>query len=146
MCLGFMIPRPSLDKGSVRESHLTLARVLEAFPPYEVSYHSSNLVAHPRIGVPIAAMYHIEENNIWLTIRILLVKERLHLPQTIIFPFRVSMSFSKLALVGSRKPIWMPKYRTPCPSGIHLSPTSCPPLPYGYGFTPIYFCLKNKAE
>jgi hypothetical protein len=31
--LGSMIPRPLLDKGSVRESHLTLARVLEAFPP-----------------------------------------------------------------------------------------------------------------
>ncbi len=30
--LGFMIPRSPLDKGSVRESHLTLARVLEAFP------------------------------------------------------------------------------------------------------------------
>ncbi|CAK9877057.1 unnamed protein product, partial [Sphagnum jensenii] len=28
--------------------------------------------------------------------------------------------------MGNRKPIWMPKYRTPCPSGIHLSPTSCP--------------------
>ncbi len=28
-----MIPRPLLDKGNVRESHLTLARVLEAFPP-----------------------------------------------------------------------------------------------------------------
>jgi hypothetical protein len=47
-----MIPKSPLDKGSVRKSHLTLARVLEAFPPYEVSYHSSNLVAHPRIGVP----------------------------------------------------------------------------------------------
>jgi hypothetical protein len=31
--LGSMIPWPPLDKGSVRESHLTLARVLEAFPP-----------------------------------------------------------------------------------------------------------------
>jgi hypothetical protein len=30
--LGFMIPRSALDKGSVRESHLTLACVLEAFP------------------------------------------------------------------------------------------------------------------
>jgi hypothetical protein len=51
--LGSMIFRPSLDKGNVRESHLTLARVLEAFPPYEVLYHSSDLVAHPWIGVPV---------------------------------------------------------------------------------------------
>jgi len=51
--LGSIIPRPPLDKGRVRESHLTLAHVLEAFPPpNEVSYHSSDLVAHPRIGVP----------------------------------------------------------------------------------------------
>jgi hypothetical protein len=28
-----MIPRPLLNKGSVREPHLTLACVLEAFPP-----------------------------------------------------------------------------------------------------------------
>jgi hypothetical protein len=51
--LGSMIPRPSLDKRSVRESHLTLAHVLEAFPPpNEVSYHSSDLVTHLRIRVP----------------------------------------------------------------------------------------------
>ncbi len=31
--LGSMIPRPLLNKGSVREPHLTLACVLEAFPP-----------------------------------------------------------------------------------------------------------------
>jgi hypothetical protein len=35
------------------------------------------------------------------------------------------MSFSKLASVGNQKPIWMPKYRTPCPLGIHFNQTSC---------------------
>jgi hypothetical protein len=56
----------------------------------------------------------------------LMARKRLHMPQVIIVLFRASMSFSKLALVGSWKPIWMPKYRTPYPSGIHLSSTFCP--------------------
>jgi hypothetical protein len=67
------------------------------------------------LGFQQAAKYHIEEINTWLATRILSTRERLHLPQAIIFPFKVSMNFSKLASVGSRKPIWMPKYRTPCP-------------------------------
>jgi hypothetical protein len=78
------------------------------------------------LGFQQAAKYHIEENNTWLATKILPAGERLQLPQAIISPFRASMSFSKLASMGSRKPIWMPKYQTPCPSGIHLNPTSCP--------------------
>ncbi len=122
-----MIPRSPLDKGSVRESHLTLARVLEAFSP-QMKFCTISLIWLHILGLGFqhAAKYHIEENNTWLATGILLARERLHLPQAIIFPFRVSMNFSKLASVGSHKPIWMPKYRTPCPSGIHLSSTSCP--------------------
>ncbi len=56
------------------------------------------------LGFQQAARYHIEET------RILSARERLHLPQAIIFPFKASMSFSKLASVGSQKPIWMLKY------------------------------------
>jgi hypothetical protein len=48
-----------------------------------------------------------------LATKILSARERLHLPQAIIFPFRVNMSLSKLASMGNRKPIWMPKYQTP---------------------------------
>jgi hypothetical protein len=65
------------------------------------------------LGFQQAAMYHIEENNTWLVTKILLAKKRLHLPQAIIFSFRANMSFSKLATMGSRKPIQMPKYQTP---------------------------------
>jgi hypothetical protein len=78
------------------------------------------------LGFQQAARYHIEENNTWLATRILPAKERLRLPQAIIFPFKASMSFSKLASVGSEKPIWMPKYQTPCPSEIHLNLTFSP--------------------
>jgi hypothetical protein len=53
------------------------------------------------LGFQQVAMYHIEENNIWLATRILPTRERLQLPQAIIFPFRVSMNFSKLASVNS---------------------------------------------
>jgi hypothetical protein len=122
-----MIPRPPLDKGSVRESHLTLAHVLEAFPP-QMKFHTTPLIwLHIlELGFQHATKYHIKENNIWLATKNFPTRKRLHLPQAIIFPFRVNMSFSKLASSNSRKPIWMPKYRTPCPPGIHLSPTSCP--------------------
>jgi hypothetical protein len=122
-----MIPRPLLDKGSLRESHLTLARVLEVFPP-QMKFHTTLLIWLHILGLGFQrdAKYHIEENNTWLATIILSMRERLHLPQAIIFPFRVSMNFSKLTSTGSRKPIWMPKYQTPCPLGIHLSPTSCP--------------------
>ncbi len=122
-----MIPRPLLDKGSVKESHLTLAHVLETFPP-QMKFRTTPLIRLHILGLGFqqATKYHIEENNIWLAIRILQVRKKLHLPQAIIFLFRVNMSFSKLAFMGNRKPIWMPKYRTPCPSGIHLSPTSSP--------------------
>jgi hypothetical protein len=41
--LGSMIPRPPLDKGSVRESHLTLARVLEAFSP-QMKFRTTPLI------------------------------------------------------------------------------------------------------
>ncbi len=78
------------------------------------------------LGFQQATKYHIEKNNTWLATRILLTRERLHLPHAIIFPFTVSMSFSKLALAGSRKLIWMFKYRTPYHSGIHHNPISCP--------------------
>ncbi len=125
--LGSMIPRLPLDKGSVRESHLTLACVLEAFP-LQMKFHTTLLIwLHIlKLGFQQTAKYHIEENNTWLATRILLVGKRLHLPHAIILPFKVNMNFPKLTLVGSRKPIWMPKYQTLCPSGIHLSPTSCP--------------------
>ncbi len=122
-----MILRPLLDKGSVRKSHLTLACVLEVFPP-QMKFCTSPLIwLHIlQLGFQQAAKYHIKENNNWLATKILLARKRSCLPQAIIFPFRASRSFSKLALVGSRKPIWMPKYQTPCPSRIHFSPTSCP--------------------
>jgi hypothetical protein len=125
--LGSMIPRPPLDKGSVRESHLTLARVLEAFPP-QMKFHTTPLIWLHILGLRFqqVARYHIEKSNTWLATRILPTRERLHLPRAMIFPFRVSMSLSKLASMGNRKPIWMPKYRTLWPSGIHLSPTSWP--------------------
>ncbi len=125
--LGSMIPRPPLNKGSVRESHLTLAHVLEAFPP-QMKFHTTPMIWLHILGLEFqqATRYHIEESNTWLVTRILPARKRLHLPQVIIFPFRASMSFSKLASMGSRKPILMPKYRTPCPSRMHLSPISCP--------------------
>ncbi len=41
--LGSMIPRLSLDKGNARESHLTLARVLEAFAP-QMKFHTTPLI------------------------------------------------------------------------------------------------------
>ncbi len=109
-----MIPRPLLDKGSVRKSHLTLARVLEAFPP-QMKFHTTFLIWLHILGLGFqqAARYHIEESNTWLATMILPTRERLHLPQAIIFPFRVSMSFSKLASMGNQKPILMPNYRTP---------------------------------
>ncbi len=109
-----MIPTPPLDKGNVRESHLTLARVLEAFPP-QMKFRTTPLIWLHILGLGFqqAARYHIEESNTWLATKILPARERLHLPQAIIFPFRVSMSFSKLASMGNRKPICMPKYRTP---------------------------------
>jgi hypothetical protein len=40
---GSMILRPPLDKGSVRKSHLTLARVLEAFPP-QMKFRTTPLI------------------------------------------------------------------------------------------------------
>jgi hypothetical protein len=45
------------------------------------------------LGFQQSAKYHIEESNTWLATRILPAKERLHLPQVIIFPFKVNMSF-----------------------------------------------------
>jgi hypothetical protein len=57
---------------------------------------------------------------------ILLARERLHLPHAIIFPFKANINLLKLASVGSWKPIWMPKYQTSYPSGIHLNSTFCP--------------------
>ncbi len=91
--LGSMIPRPPLDKRSVRESHLTLACVLEAFPPYEVSYHSSNLVAHPRIGVP--ACHHVPHwgKQYLVGNQNFVGKREVTIAQAIIFLFRTSMSF-----------------------------------------------------
>jgi hypothetical protein len=76
-----MIPRPSLDKGSVRESHLTLARVLEAFPP-QMKFRTTPLIRLHILGLGFqqATKYHIEESNTWLATRILPVRERLHLP------------------------------------------------------------------
>ncbi len=125
--LGSMIPRSLLNKGSVKESHYTLARVLEALPP-QVKFRTTPLIRLHILGLGFqqAARYHIEESNTWLVTRILPIKKRLQLPQAIIFLFRANMSFSKLASMGNHKPIWMPKYRTPCPSRIHLNPTSCP--------------------
>jgi hypothetical protein len=38
-----MIVRPPLDKGSVKESHLTLARVLEAFP-LQIKFRTTPLI------------------------------------------------------------------------------------------------------
>jgi hypothetical protein len=38
-----MIPRPLLDKGSVRESHLTLAYVLETLPP-QMKFRTTPLI------------------------------------------------------------------------------------------------------
>jgi hypothetical protein len=59
-----MIPRPPLDKGSVKESHLTLARVLETFPP-QMKFHTTPLIwLHIlRLGFQQAVRYHIEESN-----------------------------------------------------------------------------------
>jgi hypothetical protein len=98
----FMIPRPSLNKVNVKESHLTLARVLEAFPP-QMKFRTTPLIWLHILGLGFqqVARYHIEENNTWLATRILPAKKRLHLPQAIIFPFKVSMSLSKLASMGS---------------------------------------------
>jgi hypothetical protein len=76
-----MIPRPPLDKGSVRESHLTLAHVLEAFPP-QMKFCTILLIwLHIfELGLQQAARYHIEETNTWLATKILPARERLHLP------------------------------------------------------------------
>jgi hypothetical protein len=100
--MGSMIPSPPLDKGSVRESHLTLAHVLEAFSP-QMKFRTTPLIWLHILGLGFqhATRYHIEENNIWLATRILPAREGLHLPQAIIFLFKASMSFSKLASMGS---------------------------------------------
>ncbi len=91
-----MIPKSLLNKGSVRESHLALARVLETFPP-QMKFCTTPLMWLHILGLGFqqAAKYHIEESNTWLATRILPARERLHLPQAIIFPFKVSMSFFK---------------------------------------------------
>jgi hypothetical protein len=89
--LGSMIPRPPLHKGNVRESHLTLARVLEAFPP-QMKFHTTPIIWLHIFGLGFqqATRYHIEESNTWLATKILPARERLHLPQVIIFRFRVN--------------------------------------------------------
>jgi hypothetical protein len=121
------MPSPLLDKGKVRESHLTLGQVLDALPP-QMKLQTTPLTWLHILGLEFqqAARYHIEESSTWLATRILLARENLQLPHAIIFPFRECMSLSKFGPVGSQKPIWMPRYRTPSPLGIHFSLTSCP--------------------
>jgi hypothetical protein len=46
-----------------------------------------------KLGFQQAAKYHIEEINTWLATRILPAIEKLHLPQAIIFSFKVNMIF-----------------------------------------------------
>lgn len=58
-----MILRPLLDKGNVRESHLTLSRVLEAFP--HMNFGTTPLIWLQILGLGFqqTAKYHIEKSN-----------------------------------------------------------------------------------
>jgi hypothetical protein len=46
-----MIPSPPFDSERVKESHLTLGWVLVALSLDEIVYHTSDLVAHPKIEI-----------------------------------------------------------------------------------------------
>jgi hypothetical protein len=93
-----MIPRPPLDKGSVRESHLTLARVLEAFPP-QMKFRITLLIwLHIlELGFQQAAKYHIEKSNTWLATRILpaFIPESLHKPGLYIYTLYAKLTISQ---------------------------------------------------
>ncbi len=73
-----------------------------------------------------AAKYHIKASSTWFATRILPARDRLSWPHVMSFPFKENINLSKFVFVGSRNPIWMPRYLTPSPSGTHFNPTSCP--------------------
>ncbi len=111
----------------MRESHLTLAWVLDALPPQMKLRTTPQTWLHILgLGFQHVAKYHIEERRIWLATRILPAKERLQCPHAIIFFLKKNISLTKFAFVGSRKPIWTPRYRTLSLSGIDFNPTSYP--------------------
>ncbi len=100
-----MIPRPLLEKGSVKESHFTFARILIAFPPQMKFCITPLILLHiVGLGFQQAAMYHMEESRTWLIMSILPTKERLQFPHAIILPFNEIISLSKFTSAGSRNP------------------------------------------
>jgi len=103
--LGSMIPRPPHEKGSVKESHLTFARVLDVFPP-QMKLHITPVIWLHILGLGFqqVAKYHMDETRTCLAIRIMPTKERLQLPLAIILPLKAVMSLSKLTSAWRWKP------------------------------------------
>ncbi len=108
--LGSMIPRSPHDRGSMRESHLTFAQVLDTLLP-QMKFRTTPLTWLHILGLGFqqGTMYHMDESKTWLAIRILLTRERMQLSHAIILPFKEVMSLSKFASTRSQKPTWMPK-------------------------------------
>ncbi len=104
-----MIPRSPSNRGSVRESHLTFAQVLDALLP-QMKFLTTPLIWLHILGLGFqqAAMYHMEESRTWLVTKILLVRERLQLPHAIILPLREVMSLSKLPSRGAKSQLEFP--------------------------------------
>lgn len=99
-----MIPKLPHERGSIRESHFTFARVLDILPP-QMKFRTTPLIWLHILGLGFqqAAMYHMEENRTWLAIKILHVKERLQFLHIIILPFKEVINLLKLASVTSQK-------------------------------------------
>jgi hypothetical protein len=66
--LGSMIPRPPHEKGSVKESHLTFARVLDVFPP-QMKLHITPIIWLHILGLgfqQVASTTWMKAGPIWL--------------------------------------------------------------------------------